>query len=90
MFFIFKEYREFIYSDQSPNSAVVVLKKLAGSIFFALLYLKVAPFYKIEYLLGILLIKIKLIFVFVNGCLIIFRCFKFVFQGRNILSGHHL
>jgi len=46
----FKEYREFIYFDQSPSSVVVVLKKLGGSILFALLYLKIAPQYDIEYL----------------------------------------
>ncbi len=48
----FKEYREFIYNDQSPNSLNVVLKKLGGSMLFALLYLKAAPYYQIDYLTG--------------------------------------
>ncbi|OXA57729.1 membrane-bound O-acyltransferase domain-containing protein 2 [Folsomia candida] len=46
----FKDFRQFIYYDESPSSVVVVLKKLFGSIFFALLYLKVAPSYNISHL----------------------------------------
>lgn len=48
----FKDFRQFIYYDESPSSVVVVLKKLFGSIFFALLYLKVAPSYNISHLRG--------------------------------------
>jgi hypothetical protein len=48
----YKDFREFIYSDSSPSPLGVVLRKLSISIFFAALYIKVAPQYDIDYLRG--------------------------------------
>jgi hypothetical protein len=56
----FKEYREFIFHDHSPSPASVVFKKLVGSIFCAILYLKVAPQFDMDYLKGSKTIQLEM------------------------------
>ncbi|ODN01090.1 Membrane-bound O-acyltransferase domain-containing protein 2, partial [Orchesella cincta] len=45
---LFKDFREFIHTDEFPSPLHAVVKKMGVSVFFAVVFIKVTPVYSIE------------------------------------------
>lgn len=45
---LFKDFREFIHTDEFPSPLLVVIKKIGVSAFFAVVFIKVTPVYGID------------------------------------------
>lgn len=75
----FTEFREFIFFDKSPSPIGVVLKKMFGSILFAVVYIRVAPNYDIDYLRGIISTHYSVVTIIID-------CLLFSFSDEDFLQ----